>query len=95
MIEKDSLEARLPELRALMAEHIGAALAHLDGIQDPLERERAARLLSDDLLPHAVRSARQARTAAVLELRQGRTLREVGELLGLSIPRVDQLAKGK
>lgn len=88
-------EQALAALRSRMAEHLGAALACLDDIEDPVERERAARLLADDLLPGAVRKVRQVRSGAVIELRVGRSLREVGELLGLSIPRVDQLARGK
>ncbi|MBT2411117.1 hypothetical protein J7I94_11160 [Streptomyces sp. ISL-12] len=35
------------------------------------------------------------RQQAVLELRQSLTLAKVAELLGLSVGRVDQIAKGK
>lgn len=84
-------------LRARMADHINAALACLDDIPDPIERERTARLLADDLLPDAVKRVKAVRGAAVQELRtdRGLKLREVADLLGLSVPRVDQLAKGK
>jgi hypothetical protein len=92
----DPTEQARATLRARMASHIDAALACLDEISDPIERERAARLLADDLLPDAGRRVKAVRGAAVQELRQGQglKLREVSELMGLSIPRIDQLAKG-
>jgi hypothetical protein len=82
-------------LRARMAGHVEAALACLGEIADPVERERAARVLADDLLPDAGRRVKAVRSAAVRELRRELKLREVSELTGLSIPRIDQLAKGR
>ncbi|MGW8374282.1 hypothetical protein [Streptomyces sp. ODS28] len=84
-------------LRARMADHVDAALACLDEISDPVERELAARVLADDLLPTASRRVKAVRQEAVQELRegQGMKLREVAELYKLSIGRVDQLAKGR
>ncbi|MEU9237148.1 hypothetical protein [Streptomyces subrutilus] len=84
-------------LKARMAAHIDAALFLLDEIQDPLARERATRLLADDLLPDAVSRVKAARGAAVRELREtrGLKLREIAELLELTTGRVDQLLKGK
>jgi DNA-directed RNA polymerase specialized sigma24 family protein len=84
-------------LRTRMAEHLEAALAPLADITDPVERERAARILADELLPDAVRRVKAVRGAAVQELRteRGLKLREVADLIGLSVPRVDQLAKGR
>jgi hypothetical protein len=92
----DPTEKAQAALRTRMASHIDAALACLDEIGDPIERERAARLLADDLLPDAGQRVKAVRGAAVQELRKGRglKLREVAELTGLSIPRIDQLAKG-
>ncbi|MFM9368086.1 hypothetical protein [Streptomyces sp. Da 82-17] len=82
-------------LRQRMTEQLDSVLAHLDKITDPAERELVARFLADELLPSAVRRVKVVRGGAVQELRADRTLREVAALLGLSVPRVDQLAKGK
>jgi hypothetical protein len=93
----DPTERAQAALRARMASHIDAALACLDEISDPIERERAARILADDLLPDAGQRVKSVRGAVVQELRtaRGLKLREVSELTGLSIPRIDQLAKGR
>ncbi|QKW08057.1 hypothetical protein HUT18_18395 [Streptomyces sp. NA04227] len=84
-------------LRTLAADHVEAVRALLDGIADPVARERAARFYTDELLPDVVQGgAKSVRREAIRELRgQGLTLREVSGLTGLSVPRVDQLAKGK
>lgn len=86
-------------LRKRMAGHVNAAIAAcLDGIPDPIERELAARLLIEEVLPEAVKRAKGVRASVVQELRQGGRvkLREVGEQLGgLSPARVDQIARGK
>ncbi|WP_411129900.1 hypothetical protein [Streptomyces sp. x-19] len=93
----DDAEQQRAALRARMAEHLDAALALLDDIADPVEREFTARLLADDLLPDAVKRVKAVRTGAAVELRTGRglKLREVAELYGLTTGRVDQIAKGK
>ncbi|MFF4445636.1 hypothetical protein [Streptomyces sp. NPDC001502] len=83
------------DLRILTVEYLTAVRARLAGIETPVARERAARLFTDQLLPAVAKTVKDIRTAAVGELRQGRTLREVSELIGLSVPRVDQLLKGK
>ncbi|MCM9083261.1 MULTISPECIES: hypothetical protein [Streptomyces] len=83
------------DLRVLTAEYVSAVRALLAGIETPVARERAARLFTDQLLPDVAKAVKDIRTAAVGELRQGRTLREVSGLIGLSVPRVDQLLKGK
>ena len=76
---------------------VDAANAAIDAaiaLSDPVERALAVTGLLDAL--HERRfELRAARESAVLELRETRKLREVAELLGLSIPRVDQIAKGK
>ncbi|WKK26855.1 hypothetical protein QZH56_15415 [Streptomyces olivoreticuli] len=83
-------------LRERMAEHLDAALAYLDGIPDPVERELTAQLLAEDLLPDAVKRVKAVRGAALQELRdQKLSLRKIGELIGKSTPRVDQIIKGK
>ncbi|MFJ9816175.1 hypothetical protein ACIRU3_13080 [Streptomyces sp. NPDC101151] len=91
----DPAEQERAALRARMAEHLDAALAPLAEIADPVERERAARLLADDLLPDAVKRVKAVRGEAVRELRQTMTLAAVRERTGLSIARIDQIAKGK
>jgi serine kinase of HPr protein (carbohydrate metabolism regulator) len=76
---------------------VDAANAAIDAaiaISDPAERALAVTGLLDAV--HERRfELRAARESAVLELRETRKLREVAELLSLSIPRVDQIAKGK
>lgn len=76
---------------------VDAANAAIDAaiaISDPAERALAVTGLLDAV--HERRfELRAARESAVLQLRETRKLREVAELLGLSIPRVDQIAKGK
>ena len=58
--------------------------------------ERAARITA---LLKAVDSAQkqltETRRADVLTMRQNKTLAVVAERIGLSVPRVDQIAKGK
>lgn len=91
----DPAEQERAALRARMAEHLDAALAPLAEIADPVERERAARILADDLLPDAVKRVKAVRGEAVRELRKTLTLAAVRERTGLSIARIDQIAKGK
>ncbi|WP_406321023.1 hypothetical protein [Streptomyces sp. NBC_00519] len=90
-------ERERADRRQRMKEQIDAALDGLYEIADPVERELAARVLADELLPEAGRRVKAVRSGAVRELRteRGLKLREVAELLDLSVPRVDQLAKGK
>ncbi|MFF2168155.1 hypothetical protein ACFVWP_46995 [Streptomyces sp. NPDC058175] len=70
-------------------------LSELDAIKDPLERQGAARDVLENLLPAIAREVKANRGRAVAELREGRTLAQVGELLGMSTARVDQILKGK
>lgn len=73
-----------------------AVLSELDAIKDPLERQAAARDVLKTLLPAIGREVKANRGRAVAELRdEGRTLAQVGELLGMSTARVDQILKGK
>ncbi|MFG3118683.1 hypothetical protein ACGF4C_30470 [Streptomyces sp. NPDC048197] len=91
----DPAEQARAALRARMSGHLDAALACLDEIGDPVERELAARILADDLLPDARTRVKAVRSEAVQDLRRGLKLREVSDLIGLSVARVDQIAKGK
>ena len=73
-----------------------AVLAELDTIPDPVTRQAAARDVLETLLPALSADVKALRGRAVTELRQGRTLAQVGELLGgLSVGRVDQILKGR
>ncbi|MFJ6748287.1 hypothetical protein ACIQNI_08860 [Streptomyces sp. NPDC091266] len=97
MTTKDPAHQERAARRQHMREQIDAALACLDEVTDPVERELAARVLADELLPEASRRVRAVRSEVVRELRTGRglKLREVAAELDLSVARVDQLAKGK
>ncbi|WP_116245797.1 hypothetical protein [Nocardiopsis sp. FIRDI 009] len=66
----------------------------LRDIPDPVERTRTAAALIDALKDAQTR-VKAVRADAAAELRQGRTLRQVGELLGVSPARVDQILRGK
>ncbi|MFC9581541.1 hypothetical protein ACFVJ8_01595 [Streptomyces yangpuensis] len=82
------------DLRTLTDQYMQAVRARLAEIDSPLTRERGARLVTDEMLTGA-KEAKLIRSAAMGELRQGRTLKEVAELTGLSVPRVDQLLRAK
>lgn len=73
-----------------------AVLAELESVADPVEREAAAREVLRDLVPALGRAVQGDRTRTVAALKEGRTLAQVGKLLGgLSTARVDQILKGK
>ncbi|MYU24744.1 hypothetical protein [Streptomyces sp. SID8352] len=83
------------DLRTLTTAYVNAVQARLREIPDPIAREYAARLVQEELLPDVVKQTKPVRAEAVSILKEGRTLKEVGSLTGLSIARVDQLLKGK
>ncbi|WP_017581409.1 hypothetical protein [Nocardiopsis valliformis] len=66
----------------------------LRAITDPVDRTRAAADLID-ALNHAQKEIKTIRAEAVADLRPGRSMREVGEMIGVSTGRVDQILKGK
>ncbi|MEU3654463.1 hypothetical protein AB0E67_16840 [Streptomyces sp. NPDC032161] len=71
-----------------------AVTADLATITDPIDREYAARQILGTLLPDFTQDVKEIRSSAVRDLKQGRTLAEVGALLGgLSTARVDQIIK--
>ncbi|WP_445402456.1 hypothetical protein ACSMX9_12800 [Streptomyces sp. LE64] len=71
---------------------IDAIIDELATIADPVERQNAALHVLDTLLPAAKDRVRAMRAEAVAELREGRTLAAVGQLLGgISATRVDQI----
>ncbi|MFR9723958.1 sigma factor-like helix-turn-helix DNA-binding protein [Streptomyces sp. MS19] len=75
--------------------HIEATLAALAAMPDAIARERAARRLVDEVIPGATRRLAAVRREVVVGLRDERyKLREIGEMLGLSVSRVNQIARG-
>ncbi|GAA3595208.1 hypothetical protein GCM10022295_90570 [Streptomyces osmaniensis] len=71
-------------------------LGEMDNITDPVARQEAAREVNETLLPALVAEVKAHRAETVAGLREGRTLAQVGELLGgTSIARVDQILKGR
>ncbi|MEW1892283.1 hypothetical protein [Streptomyces sp. NPDC085659] len=70
-----------------------ALIAELTSISDPIAREAAARQVLA-ALPAVSQEVTAIRSNTVATLKEGRTLAQVGELLGgLSIARVDQIIK--
>jgi hypothetical protein len=79
----------LPELRAAILSDV----AKLKGVNDPLERFRSTRAFRSKL-SGAERGFTHIQRAAVLELKQaGHSWRQVGNLLGISGARAEQIAK--
>lgn len=66
----------------------------LTQIPDAIERFHAARELRK-VLTVGDRKARELERDAVCELKPGRAWREVGELLGMSGSRAEQIARGR
>ncbi|CAM5288540.1 hypothetical protein SSPIM334S_06879 [Streptomyces spiroverticillatus] len=83
-------EAVLALVRRFRGE-LGEALR---GIDDLILRDQAARSAHDEL-GEAVTDVRQVRHETVAALKEGRTMAEVATMLGLSVPRVQQLLKAK
>jgi DNA-directed RNA polymerase sigma subunit (sigma70/sigma32) len=75
------------------AELTQAAVDRALAIDDPAQRARAITGILD-VIKTASPELQAARRADILKLREDLTLREVGEQVGLSIGRVDQIAKG-
>ena len=73
---------------------IESETGRLAQISDAVERFHAARELRE-VLAVGDRKARELERAAVCELKPGRPWREVGELLGMSGSRAEQIAKGR
>lgn len=73
---------------------IESETGRLAQITNPVERFHAARKLRE-ALADGDRDARQVEQASVNELKEGRPWREVGELLGMSGSRAEQIAKGR
>jgi hypothetical protein len=73
---------------------IESETGRLASIEDLVERFRAVREFRD-AMAHGDRIGRQIEKAIVAELKTGRPWREVGELLGVSGSRAEQIAKGR
>ncbi|MCX5589221.1 RNA polymerase subunit sigma-70 [Streptomyces erythrochromogenes] len=72
---------------------IRSVIADLAAIPDPADRARAVGTVLD-AVPDLQAGLRAARQAAVIELRATQTLAEVADILGISVPRVSQIASG-
>jgi hypothetical protein len=71
-----------------------AALDRVHAIADPIQRQRAAAHVIE-ACAHAQSEAGAIRRDVVIGLREdGHILKQVADLLGMSIGRVDQIAKG-
>jgi hypothetical protein len=89
-------ETPTTRIRTRLEAASSAVLDELRSITDPAERQAAARTVLESLLPAIGQDVKGVRADAVTELRQGRTLAEVGQLLGgMSTARVDQILKGR
>ncbi|MGE7438005.1 sigma factor-like helix-turn-helix DNA-binding protein [Kitasatospora sp. NPDC001175] len=75
------------------AELTQTAIDHALAMDDPAQRARAITGILD-VIKTASPQLQATRRADVLKLRETLTLREIGERIGLSIGRVDQIAKG-
>jgi hypothetical protein len=73
---------------------IESETGRLASIDDLLERFRAVREFRASMAD-GDRIGREMEKAIVAELKQGRAWREVGELLGVSGSRAEQIAKGR
>ncbi|WP_404953237.1 RNA polymerase subunit sigma-70 [Streptomyces sp. 147326] len=68
-------------------------IANLAAIPDPADRDRAVAAVLD-AVPGLQAELRATRQAAVVELRATHSLAEVADTLGISMPRVSQIASG-
>lgn len=73
---------------------IESETGRISNIEDLVERFRAVRLFREDMAD-GDRIGREMEQAIVTELKEGRPWREVGELLGMSGSRAEQIAKGR
>jgi hypothetical protein len=73
---------------------IESETGRLAQISDAVERFHAAREYREALAA-GDRKCRELEQAAAGELKQGRAWREVGELLGMSGSRAEQIARGR
>lgn len=73
---------------------IDSARTSLESITDPVERYHAARAVRD-FLDQANLQIKAVQQEVILTLKPGRPWREVGELIGVSGSRAEQISKGK
>jgi len=72
------------------------ALADVAAIPDPVERAKRAAGFLEEIRTKAMPEARRIRQGAVQELRSdGKSLAEIGKLLGLDRNRVQQISEGR
>lgn len=73
---------------------IEAAIEDIAAVADPVERFSAGRKLRSEL-NDGDRRVMRIQQSAVEELKQGRTWAQVGEILGVTGSRAEQIAKGR
>ena len=71
-----------------------AEVQGLEAIPDLVARFRKSRVIREDI-EESARIVKSAQQAMVLELKEGRSWREVGELLEISGSRAEQISRGK
>ncbi|ACU71830.1 hypothetical protein Caci_2921 [Catenulispora acidiphila DSM 44928] len=72
------------------------ALADIAAVADPVDRAKRAAAFMETMRTEAMPQARQIRQEAVKELRaEGKSLAEIGSLLGLDRNRVQQISEGR
>jgi hypothetical protein len=77
-------------------DHVDQTLADLAAMADPAERAKQAATVIELARTKLMASARKIRQDAVNELRdQGLTLAAVGELIGQSVSRTQQISEGR
>lgn len=90
MTTSDDAEAPKTAAEQLLQQAVEAALE----ITDPIDRARAITGLLEAVQKASV-TLKRARQQDVLTLKEGRTFKEVGELIGVGAARADQIAKGR
>ncbi|AKZ60749.1 hypothetical protein SAM23877_p040 (plasmid) [Streptomyces ambofaciens ATCC 23877] len=87
------MEDALARIRHQITDTTTTVLNDLDTIEDPVQRQQAARTVLEELLPDMGREIKAHRSRTVAGLKEGRTLKQVAEMIGSSIALVDQLIK--
>ncbi|MEU9333168.1 hypothetical protein AB0D49_08380 [Streptomyces sp. NPDC048290] len=88
----DTHTATLARIQQHITDAAAAITAELDSVEDPVARQALA-AEAQALLPELQRAVKAHRSATVAELKQGRTLAQVAEMIGGTTSLVDQILK--